>query len=649
MLSLILPVYNVEKYINECLKSIENQTCKDFELIIVDDGSTDNCSEICKTFSSKNRNFRYFRKENGGLSSARNFGIRKAYGTIIGFIDSDDYIDINYVKSINDVFNNFDVDCCVFGYMCINNFNILGTFNFDESKIVTSIECFKLNLSGKIKDFARNKIFKREIVEKANFPEDLNYEDIYTIPKYILYSRKVFFLNKILYFYRQRVDGISFMPTQKNIKDNFSALIAKYSFVKSKIPSLSVYNVNHLIGFSYGILYFLNWKDSKIRYKELKSIIDDKDKKYIKPKYKLLLINHFIFRTFRKIKKIYDIKILKEIYFKLKMIKSKSFCIENNSNIILDAPNYGNLGDLAILYAETKFLNEFTKRKTVPNYNTNAKLVCNEIKRKSNVFLFLTGGGNMGDNYDIFEYYRKEFLKYNRNKQIIIFPQTIFFEKNNNSEIKKYSKKYNKHGCIKLFLREKESFELAKKIGFKECFLVPDIVLSLLFLNNFSNFWMVERENYLCCLRNDKESKIFLNDFGKILNSLNERKEDVFYSDTVIDDFDESDFENLVMKKIKQFSKYKLIVTDRLHGMVFSILSGTPCIVLSNYNYKISGVYEWVKSLNFIKFCENIDDFNNIVNEVLVIKRDEIICQLMELTKVLKSQFKPLIDEVSRN
>lgn len=96
--SVIIPIYNTEKYLDKCLNSIKNQTFKDFEVIMVDDGSTDKSAEICKYFSNEDSRFKYFFKENGGSSSARNLGLRNAQGDYIAFIDSDDFIDLDYLN-----------------------------------------------------------------------------------------------------------------------------------------------------------------------------------------------------------------------------------------------------------------------------------------------------------------------------------------------------------------------------------------------------------------------------------------------------------------------------------------------------------------------------------------------------------------------
>ena len=110
MISVIVPVYNVENYVKKCLQSISEQTLKDIEVIIVNDGSTDNSGEICKCFLKNNINFKYYEKENGGLMSAWMYGVEKATGDYIGFVDSDDYINKTMYEKMYSKAKEYDVD-----------------------------------------------------------------------------------------------------------------------------------------------------------------------------------------------------------------------------------------------------------------------------------------------------------------------------------------------------------------------------------------------------------------------------------------------------------------------------------------------------------------------------------------------------------
>ena len=112
-LSIIVPIYNVEKYLSRCIESILNQTFKDFELILVNDGSTDNCKEICEKYKRMDSRIIVANKKNGGLSSARNLGIDISKGDYIGFVDSDDFIDVHMYEILLNTINAYDSDIVI--------------------------------------------------------------------------------------------------------------------------------------------------------------------------------------------------------------------------------------------------------------------------------------------------------------------------------------------------------------------------------------------------------------------------------------------------------------------------------------------------------------------------------------------------------
>lgn len=227
LISIIVPVYNVEKYLEECIDSILNQTYKNLEIILVDDGSTDKSGIICEDYAKIDSRIKVIHKKNGGLSDARNVGIDKALGEFIIFVDSDDYIDkdmcqilINYVCEYN-----VDIVSCNFKKVFDNNIEEDNITYFKEKiKILTKEEVLKeyfVTLAPEI--FATwNKLYNRNIFfseKKIRFPLNRLHEDIATTYKLYNESKKIILLNKILYCYRQRSNSIMKNISYKNIKD----------------------------------------------------------------------------------------------------------------------------------------------------------------------------------------------------------------------------------------------------------------------------------------------------------------------------------------------------------------------------------------------------------------------------------------------
>jgi len=216
--SIIVPIYKVEKYLRKCIESILNQTYENFELILVDDGSPDNCGSICDEYASKDNRIIVIHKENGGLSDARNFGINKASGEWIAFIDSDDYIKDDYIEKLVNICG----DDCEIGI-------VLPSYVYEDYKekkdnkrefikIFDSKDALLTMLYQKEFDTsAWGKIYKRNLFSQIEFPVGKLYEDISTIYRVILKSNKVAYCNCKKYMYLQRKDSI--MGNSFKIKD----------------------------------------------------------------------------------------------------------------------------------------------------------------------------------------------------------------------------------------------------------------------------------------------------------------------------------------------------------------------------------------------------------------------------------------------
>ena len=200
--SVIVPVYNVEKYITRCLTSLINQTLDDLQIIVVNDGSQDGSEQIIKQFKRNYNNIIYVTKENGGLSSARNFGLIYATGEYIAFLDSDDYVDrTTYQKMYEKAKEkNSDYVECDFIWQYPDRQKIDTGYRYKDKK-----EMFE-----KARVVAWNKLIKREIIidNKLEFPMGLNYEDIEFFYKLIPYINSFAFVEEPLIYYVQRENSI---------------------------------------------------------------------------------------------------------------------------------------------------------------------------------------------------------------------------------------------------------------------------------------------------------------------------------------------------------------------------------------------------------------------------------------------------------
>jgi pyruvyl transferase EpsI len=303
----------------------------------------------------------------------------------------------------------------------------------------------------------------------------------------------------------------------------------------------------------------------------------------------------------------------KNDYLNLDMSKQKI--------VVALAADYGNLGDVAITYAQSEFLRKHFPKADIIDFPISQTFT--EIKSlkkiiKENDIITIVGGGNTGDMYDDIEYARQFIIKHFPKNKIISFPQTIDFSETPFGK-KAFNKAFNVYrGSNKLILiaREKKSYEIYKKNLKNRVLFAPDIVLSL-DLKEPQLF----REGITFCMRKDGEKKLSNDEEYQLINSAKKYGE-VKFKDTHINKNNMSveEREKELRKIWEAFKKSKLVITDRLHGMIFCAITGTPCIALDNSNRKISGVYNaWLKDLKYITLLKEFDlvELQKEVDELL--------------------------------
>ncbi len=241
LISVIVPVYKVEKFLDRCVESIISQTYKNIEIILVDDGSPDNCGKMCDLWAEKDSRIKVIHKDNGGLSDARNFGTEASGGEYIAFIDSDDYILPEYLQHLYDnlVAHNVDISCCglkeVFGMERLTYFPETNTEN--DVEIITGKDaCFKMYQRGYevYLVVAWAKLFRRSLIKSIPFPVGRLHEDEATLYK-ILYESKAIVLSKQkLYCYYQNINSIMHSNVKKRLKNILTTFDERIAFFKSR-------------------------------------------------------------------------------------------------------------------------------------------------------------------------------------------------------------------------------------------------------------------------------------------------------------------------------------------------------------------------------------------------------------------------------
>lgn len=274
LISIIVPVYNVEKYLERCINSIINQTYKNLDIILVNDGSTDNSGKICDEFNFKDNRIQVIHKTNGGLSDARNAGLEIAKGEYIGFVDSDDYIALDMFETLYNLTQKYSAEISILSFYEMYNGKLISVRDSKKLEQMDKIEAIKeLLIDTKIQSYAWNKLFKKSLFENLKFPTDKNFEDIATTLLLFEKANKIVLLEEPKYYYLRRDDSIVGVRNYKTYKDYLDVIYNKYLYLDGKYQELDLYN-------AYNYIINMIWVYTIIVAFDLDDVYKDFEKQY---------------------------------------------------------------------------------------------------------------------------------------------------------------------------------------------------------------------------------------------------------------------------------------------------------------------------------------------------------------------------------
>ena len=286
LISIIVPIYNVEKYLRMCLDSIEHQTYSNIEVLLINDGSPDSSGEICQEYVARDSRFRYFEKENGGLSDARNYGIERSNGMYLTFVDSDDWLSLTYVEDLYQAAIRNAADTVVSHYTLYNendkNYYVHIWDDYFE-KTYTSEEIIaalpSLELNGLIFVTSWGNLFKKKLFNNIRFPKGKEIEDSRTNYKLFFTSERVTYIHKEIYYHREGIESITSNINEKLLTDVLECLLERLAIytIKGWNYSDEKNNVMGCLRLRYKQAKEAGLQDTEIfrRYTEILELIDN--------------------------------------------------------------------------------------------------------------------------------------------------------------------------------------------------------------------------------------------------------------------------------------------------------------------------------------------------------------------------------------
>lgn len=319
-ISIIVPVYNVEKYLRKCLDSLLNQRLEEIEILVIDDGSTDSSAAIMKEFQEQfPLKIKSFTKENGGLSDARNFGLDRVNGEFIGFVDSDDFVSEEMFEEMYALAKKHNAEMVICNLQKVDE---EGNITQKLTQIPNLPEKIDLrenfSLFSDISYFACNKIFKKELFLTKRFKVGIHFEDIQLIPQLVLASKTIAQTQKYHYQYLERLYSISKTHTEKGLDILRAVEEVKVAFENSKYAEQKIGWKNFLILEGvYTFLAYLAFVKEEVRHREMCGEL----KKFIK-KNEITLVEILTYKRFGR-NYLLSLPLRKKLYYLLFFAKQE--------------------------------------------------------------------------------------------------------------------------------------------------------------------------------------------------------------------------------------------------------------------------------------------------------------------------------------
>lgn len=633
-ISVIVPVYKVEPYLDHCVQSICAQTFSDFELILVDDGSPDRCPAICDAWAEKDARIRVIHQKNAGLSGARNSGIEAAQGLYLSFVDSDDYIEPDMLQNLVAALEKSDAQMAVCNLVYEDENGILfryPDFSSLQDQVIDPDTYWKgyFSAQGVYYTVAWNKLYRKELFNTVRYPLGKRNEDEFILGDLLAQCTRIACLGKVGYHYIQR--GGSIMQNNQEYLDCWEVhllrarerCLAGETLLAEGILNNVILNLWKKQD---------NWKKEQELRRRFRRAVAEASRIYgmlaRKTGQKGMWLRALLLRTglesYVRFLKKRNPELFEELPLDPQALAAYEAAMKAAAKcprrfVLMQTPTHGNLGDHAIAVAERRFLKEHfpdVPLIEVPGFAfSSAPKAYRALMDPERDTILITGGGFAGSLWEQEEHNILSILRELAGFSVVMLPQTLYYADEQAGETRQALEVYNTCPRLLFLAREEETLDRMRRLLPRtSCELIPDMVLSLAWNNQKK-----KRSGIGLCLRRDKEG--LLDESARAALAKNVKNtfpgQAVVWTDTVQPgELAPADGEQAVWNKLEEFAGYRLIVTDRLHGMVFAALTATPCIVLDNCDHKVRSVYKWVQQNPYMVYLENVQDLPRALETV---------------------------------
>lgn len=611
-ISILIPVYKTEAYLARCINTVLGQTYRNLEVILIDDGSPDNCPMLCDEYAARDARVKVIHKENGGVSSARNAGLAAATGAYISLIDSDDWVDLDFVERLHRALVDNDADISVCGIVKVYEGHHKRRLFYDSDRTLSGEEAKRdLLRNEEMSSHPCNKLFKTALFDGIEFPVGRCYEDISIMHRVFTPAKRVAVIRDWKYYYLQHSNSIISTPSVKNLADCFAANRLRYIEEGAKVGQIQRHLVRQTAAAALDLIksnpsdgqYAAEIANAKGFLREIRS--SNALLRMLGPTARIRVRyprgSRFILRVLKLRSKAFPPK-------ETNREPDWSALRQKNACILFGSPESENLGDSAIGYAEKRFF-EREGLKLIEVSEAQVRTYKKRLRRaiRPDALIMLQGGGCMGSQYRDQEEIRSFAIRSFPKNKIVHFPQTIYFAGTPEADAlkRKTAALYAAHRDLTLIAREPDSFEIMKGLYKNRVELTPDMVLSLPPFEAAG-----ERSGVLLILRSDVETALGIDAYYSVKNTLLQSGFSVEIADTrLAHRIPLENREQEIDAFLRKLSTVKVVVTDRLHAVLFSALTGTPCIAFGNYNHKVQSSCHWLRDLGYIHFLDDAGMF----------------------------------------